>query len=241
MFKKFLILFTERVGSTYVVSRLDKHPCVFAREEILANYKHDENASMQNMKDFYEATYGKSITAIGFKVKHRHIPAPSRAAAYFAQRVILVISLKRRNVVKQAISSIRANILAERSAITHGRERWNAIAADQLIGPTEIPIPVLERQIAYLQRLQSSLDEFIGEHELQHIEMIYEDLLVDRLGCDATLGEVLDVDPTYLDVAVPDTYKNKPDDLRESVVNFDDLLRHFKDTPYVEMLEEVIA
>jgi LPS sulfotransferase NodH len=234
-------MFTERAGSTYLTRRLAKHPNLCAGGEILSRHKHDAKASLETMRQFYDAPYDEHIASVGFKVKHRDILMPEQAAAYFAERNVLVVCLRRKNVLKQAVSSMRAEILIKRSPGRDDSLAWNARSPDLVVGPSAISIPILEDRIAYLQDLQDKLDAFIRAHAIAVLDLTYEELLTDKLRCDARLGAALGVDPAPLALAPADTHKNTRDDLRESVTYYDALARHFRSTPYAHMLAEVIA
>jgi hypothetical protein len=100
------------------------------------------------------------------------------------------------------------------------------------IDPSEFDTYLREREDA-----ERELNEFVSSLDLPTMRIYYEDLLVDR---DEVLEEVFSFLEVPPHVVHTKTMKNTSDDLRDVVLNFDELQSFYVGTPYESMFEEVL-
>jgi LPS sulfotransferase NodH len=231
----YVILFIERDGSTYLSSLLMSHPYVQAVYEQFAVMKQQgasANDQLQWAKGYLTPSLISRWQAVGFKTKLVDVLDLDGFAAVLKQKGCRIIQMRRRNFIKAVISRINARRLYEASG------KWNLYNESDRMPPMEIDLAEFDTFIKEREQADQELDQFSTSLGLPHILIEYEDLLLDR-------QSVLDSLFAFLKVrnlpVQSKTLKHTSDDLRDVVLNFDELRNHYNGTVYENMFDEVIV
>jgi LPS sulfotransferase NodH len=230
---RFLILFEGRTGSSYLVTNLLKHPNVRAGWEELPRLKalgHDAQAEWAK-KTLSAPLLGRS-GAIGFKTKLRDIADHDKFSELLREQAVKIVHMQRRNRVKIAISEINCNVLYART------KQYNVYKKEDRLPAIRIEVSDFKEILDMRERLDKELKVFVEDLGLPTLNVFYEDILLDESN---TLNNV------YQFIGVParatkgTSYKNTSDDLREALLNFDELKASVAGTCYEEMFDEVLV
>lgn len=172
---KFVILTTQRSGSTVLARTLDKHPKVFCAGEIfleskknlhhpewhfrnwkllsgkqskinkLINYPNLRMNAVPHLKKFY-ADVKKGTEARGFKLMYSHIKSAPFIWNYIVENDVKPIVLIRENVFKMALSRYRMS----KTGIAHSSEQLEAMKI-------KIPAQKIFEQAMHLQQVNEKL------------------------------------------------------------------------------------
>jgi len=251
----FVIHFTARSGSTFVIFTLKKHPDIVARAEIFGNKQLpgglEQNADNQvAFLRKYWRPYRKDQprydgVARGFKVQilrdSPQIKAPGRFLKVCGEYDIARFFLYRRNHVKQIVSALRARQVKEVSSALSGQE--TAHVYDDRLASEVRRLPPMHVDPEHLQAMLSTLKhnyrllDGLRAKCPDAIELVYEDCLQDRQGFFDRMFAAIGV--PSIDVRESDeTKKITNDDLRGVISNHDELLRFFDGTEYASQLAE---
>lgn len=140
--------------------------------------------------------------------------------------------MQRRNQVKAVVSRINAKRLHDVTG------NWNLYNEKERLPAFEIDPDMFHQYL--LERIQADeeLTNFTEKLNLPTLKMVYEDLLVNR---DRVLSRVFDflgVDPFPVQGK---TLKNTSDDLKEVILNFEQLRSKYSGTKFESMFDEVLA
>ena len=135
-------------------------------------------------------------------------------------------------MVKAVVSRINARRLYEASG------NWNLYKESDRMPPLEIDLQQFDQYLVERQQADQALDEYVGGLDLPKIKVDYEDLLVNREMVMYNLFAFIKVRPQQLQGK---TLKNTQDNLREIVLNFDDLRSRYAGTSYEPMFDEVLV
>jgi LPS sulfotransferase NodH len=253
--KGFVLHFTARCGSTFIIFTLRKHPEIYARAEVLANQKlpggteqtadHQIAFLRRYFRPYRTGSPATENLCRGFKVQIQknkmQIKAPARYIKVLGEYDVCRFFLYRKNHVKQAVSSYRAEQL---KALTrqlglnpsaHIYDDHVKQAAEQL-PPLVIDPRHLMRKLKELDASYRILDHMRAQMD-GVVPLIYEDLLADRQAFFNRMFDAMGLSP--IDVNATDEVKKVTSgDLRQVVGNFDALLTFFSDTVYAEQLLE---
>jgi hypothetical protein len=104
--------------------------------------------------------------------------------------------------------------------------------------PLEIDPHQFEQFLEERRQADQELDKYIAGLDLPKIKVEYEDLLVNRDRVMNALFAFIDVPPQPLRGK---TLKNTQDNLRDVVLNFEDLRAHYAGSVYESMFDEVLV
>lgn len=243
---KFILLASQRTGSTLLKTLLDSHPDILVFGELFVSFDRIDWANRKEPRDPaplldefqsrpYEAVcnhiyapYARDGRAAGFKLLYHQARGGAQAALWERlreDREIHVLHLTRRNKLKQLVSREMAR---ETNA-------WIRFKDDQ--PPPTVTLRLepkqCEAEFHHLERCR--LREKVAFKEHPYFELCYEDLVRNR-------GEVLDRVLAFLEVP-PHSLKShlcrqssRP--LREVLENYGELAAHFSGTPWAHCFEE---
>ena len=169
--------------------------------------------------------------ALGFKTKTMDILDPLGFARLVEEKRCKVIHLRRRNTVKGAISTIRARDLHAASG------NWNLLKESDRRPPVAIDPDDLRQHIKLHEQWDAELQDYVNSLGRPTLHLTYEELLQDESAFMSRVFEFINVAPQPVEGK---THKNTSDDLREAVINFDELKAEYVGTPYYAMFDEVI-
>jgi LPS sulfotransferase NodH len=231
----FVILFIERDGSTYLTSLLAGHReirAVYERFSVMRQKGQNAAEQLAWARSFLTPPWIGRMAACGFKTKLVDILDPIGMAALLRERNCRVIQMRRRNHVKAVVSRINARRLHEASG------NWNLYREEDRMPPLEIDPQEFDAFLQERMQAEQALQAYVDHLGLSSLTLCYEELLRSR---EASLRQVLTflrVRPMSLDGR---TLKHTSDDLRQVVLNFDDLRRRYSGTAYGPMFDEVLT
>ena len=229
---RFVILFEGRTGSTYLIESLDSHPKVRAYGEKLVGLKKDgSKAQLEWVRKVLTPPIIGRRHAIGFKTKLRDIADPTAFAELLKEMQVRIIHLLRRNRIKAIVSTINSCRLKN---VTNS---YNLYKEDNRLLPSPIDINDFDWELKYREKLDSKLEIYVKNLKLPAQTLYYEDLLIDEF---RTLQRTYDFLGVPFKLTKGKCIKNTRDDLREAIINFDELRSHYIGTPYENMFDEVI-
>jgi LPS sulfotransferase NodH len=231
---RFVVLFVERSGSTYLTTLLDSHPDLHVLREQFAVMRQQGKTGEEQLawlRSFYTPGLISRYAGVGFKTKLVDILDPEGFVKLLHEHGVRVIQLQRRNVVKGAVSTLNARRLREVSG------NWNLLKEDHRLPP--FAIDPEEFDACLQQRLEDdrALEAFVARLNLPILRLYYEEMLVDEAGFLQRVFDFLQVKPKPVKGK---TLKNTSDDLRQALLNFDELRARYAGTPYEAMFDEVL-
>lgn len=235
MIRKLVLLFEGRTGSSMFGGMLNQHPEIGFLGEEVADLLDDGWEAQERWIDrlFSEPpamsdprlTPPDDLRVVGFKVKLREVASTSGLAESLVEHRARIVHMTRRNLVKQAVSSIRATDLYEAT----GHFNLDPGQEDLVPGPYEIPVERFHRILTWLESHVEALERFVSRLPLPVLRLAYEDLVGDT---DGTMRRVWD----WLDVPCTDVYsrsiKVTSDDLSDVVSNYDEIVDHYRGTRF---------
>lgn len=214
------MLFPGRTGSSFLISCLRSHPELLAEGEGLARKPADEQRRW--IHGLYDTPRPRSCRAVGFKTKLKDVWDTEAFADFLRARDVRVISLRRRNPVKLAVSTLNARRLHAQTG------RWNRTADVPPLGPLSVTPEELAATVDRCIAAQAEVDAFVRPLGLPSIALDYEDLLEDRAAWLRGVTDFLGVAPQELHGTVE---KATDDDLRAALADHERHARHFAGTP----------
>ena len=230
----YVILFIERDGSTYLSSLLVSHPhidAVYERFAVMENKGASASDQIKWASQYWTKSLINKAAARGFKTKLVNVLDQESFKNLLIEKNVHIIQMLRQNRVKAVVSKINAKRLHDQSGF------WNLYKETDRMPPMEIKLDVFQKLLTERENLEAELNEFTAGLPLNKIVINYEDLLSDREAVLKTIFKFLNVDYKIVESK---TLKHTSDDLRDVVLNFDELKNHYANTPYENMFEEVI-
>ncbi len=230
--RRFVILFPGRSGGTFLASALQQHPSISLRTEPLTASQHlggDGQASW--IHHSLRGPWLGTRRAIGLTTKIADIVDPDATARVLRDLGTRIVLLERRNDVKHAISIIRARALKDSTG------SWNRRAADAGLGPIAVSPEDFARRLERSRARKAATAAYAEHLGLPLLRIDYAELLTSPTDTFARVFEFVGLEPTAV---TGETYKVTSDDLRESVVNFDELRSRYTGTPLEAMFDEVL-
>ncbi len=228
----FVILFIERDGSTYLTSLLESRADIRVVYERLAVMRQKGQGAGEQL-----AWAGRFLTpppigraaAIGFKTKLVDVLDPEGFTRLLRAHNCRVLQMRRRNHVKAVVSRINAKRLYETSG------RWNLYRQEDRLPALEIDPKEFRQFLLEREEAERELRDYVRQLELPALEIVYEDLVRTRR---ETLGRVFEFLGVPMAEAEGKTLKHTNDDLRQVILNFDELRAVYSGTRYAPMFDE---
>lgn len=231
----YVILFIERDGSTYLTSLLNSHPdieAIYERFAVLQQKGASASEQISWAKEFFTPPIIGKAKARGFKTKLVDVLDLDGFSALLQQKQVKIIQMRRRNRIKAVISRINARRLYETTG------NWNLYDKKDRMPPMDIDLDIFNQYLKEREDTDNELQEYVEKLQLPTMRIVYEDLLVVK---EQTLEQVF----AFLNIpnkpVQEKTIKHTSDDLRDVVLNFDQLRAQYVDTPYAIMFDEVLV
>jgi LPS sulfotransferase NodH len=235
----FVILCQGRSGSTLLGELLSSCPEISAAGEILAE---PGRAGWPAQRSRLERFVGSSAApaaraagfkatgfkATGFKAKLSDVLDAESFGSLLREKGFHLVLLRRRNLVKQALSWIYADRLFERHGV------WNVDRDGIEFEPLSIDGDDLLRRIEALERGREALRRFVGACGLATTALDYEDLREPARDEAGRVARALGVTPSGpLEAKVR---KHTPDRLADAVANPAELFARLAAAGYLQQL-----
>lgn len=228
----FVILMQGRTGSTYLQQALNRHPRVRALgEELIKLRSKGAEGQLEWTRDYLTAPLVGRYGAIGFKTKVGDILDMQAFAHLLQEKQARIVLLRRRNSVKLVTSWIRGAQLE----ITTGN--FNLFQESDRPEPFRIEPDDFGQKLEQVEREYHDVEQYAQSLSLPLLELFYEELLADAGSFVGRTCDFLQVERLELRGG---TLKNTSDDLKQSILNFDELRLRYVGTRFEVMFDQVM-
>lgn len=228
----FVVLGTQRSGTTFLITLLDSHPGIFCAGEIFktnpTKILHDE-FSYRNHKDkeiyeFLDYFYKKNNTfkAVGFKLMLDQLKLNPVILEFIKNNNLKIILMERENTLKLHVSHLIAR-------------QTNIWASPRPVEQVRIPIDTASI-IAELDAIAQKKEENEKiSSKFGALKVIYENLVTKKEKTVRDILKFINVDDRFIDLETSQKKINS-DDLKEVIENYEEVYTVLKDTPYEKCL-----
>lgn len=183
---------------------------------------------------FYRDERYARLACLGFDNKLRDIADPEGFGAALATHGARVLVLKRRNVVKQVTSGLNALRTRTITGRVHAYE-----AQDIPHEPFTLDLQQFDAHLRRPVHRLEALDRFARSRDWPALEVLYEDLVLER---EATIQRIV----AFLDAPQGSIQleprgkplKQSPTELQQLLTNFEALRQRYAGTPWRDMIED---
>lgn len=231
--KHYVLFLVARVGSTYLTSVLNSHPDMLSLSEELRDLEQDgAEAQMEWARDFLNPPLLGRNSVRGFNVKLVHLVDPTNFAQLLGLRQCKIIHLRRRNRVKAVVSRLNGRRLYKKTGM------WGLFEESKRPPPFEIDLEEFDELLQHREKVDKELEEYVKMLQLPTLSLNYEDMLQDENDFLNGIFNFFDVSPLPVRGK---TIKITSDNLREVVVNLDEIKSGYTGTLYEPMFDEVLV
>lgn len=223
---KFVIFTVGRAGSSLLVTLLQSHPQINCDNELFQR----KLFTPLNYLRFKERLSSKSV--YGFKLNTYHFRIqktedPLQFVRDIHNAGYKILSLKRRNLLRQVIShmfAVHRNMFHRRSSQNQGS-----------YPPFVVSLDKLKEELAMFESYRALRDEIL-EH-FPHFDLCYEDDLLDSAKHQMTVDNISDFLEVPSSSVETSLRKTTPRELSSFMVNFDEVEAFLRDTKYANFLD----
>ncbi|MHC4216937.1 MAG: hypothetical protein ACYSU7_00620 [Planctomycetota bacterium] len=231
--RRFVILFEGRSGSTYLTEALASHSSIRAVGEKLVGFKDLGGArQLEWTRTFLTEPPRAQTRAIGFKTKLTDVLDHEGMSQLLRDVGAHIILLQRRNRVKLVISLLNSVRLFDATG------SWNLYREEDRLPAVATDHATFDSWLTKVEHTNRELVGFVKGLALPTLSIYFEDLLLDARATVDRVCSFLDVPPEPVQGG---SLKNTSDDLREAIVNFDELRARYVGTEYEPMFDEVLV
>jgi LPS sulfotransferase NodH len=216
-----------RVGSNLLISILRQSaPMKLANENLNGLRTAEEQAAW--FREFYEESAVQPSRAfIGSKQAMMAIRDVPAMTAMLRRADVRVVRLRRDNLVKAAVSQMRAEAHAEKLRRETGEGPWAIKKGMALPGPSILDVDLLLKRIGIMEQKHLALMAAFAPEDVLDIE--YEEINTTLDGVIRRVRDYLDMPQKPYDVPF---IKATPDRLEDAVANYDIVRTRLNATPY---------
>jgi len=225
---KFLLISTQRSGTTMLSDILDSHPEIYMTRELFKvngdllntdsdNYRYYQDT--MNIEKFLNQFFEKykQYKAIGFTIMQDHLDLFPELQKYIKEQNLKCIYLERQNKVKVCLSRFKAR----NSGVYHSTKKQ--IVSKEYIDPVLL--------LTELNRLKTSLKILHTYAKQYHAKTIYYEALVKNKS--VYLKDI----QKYLNVNIMNNLttslkKTGSSSLKQSILNYDEIEKYLQNTEY---------
>jgi hypothetical protein len=260
--EKFVVAVTQRSGTTFFGSVLNKHPEIYLFGEVFYDgaYKDDPNNfynfwlkkimedninityryRMNNIRNFLLHKYNsvENKTAIGVDIKYTELQRIPEIIFIMKELNIKVIHIVRKNILKTHISCCLNNMQQQLKRGAHGKKKVPAVKV--YIKPDNALIHEFERRRNEMNHFSN-----VFSRNLLCLEINYEDFFSNSQSESETIvPQVLDQTCDFLCVQgnrhdlTTNLKKTNPNKLTELIENYDEVADFLSGTKWAYLLEE---
>jgi len=221
----FILLFIGRSGSSYIIDMLNSHPDIVAERELLVPF--DDSESEYNcLNNLYNKQRDVNISAVGFKTKLTDVYDVGQFTKMLDEFDTKIIYLYRDNVIKQTVSRIN------RKRLHDDREHHNLEKGDKKLPAFSIETEEFKRWFEETNNRSLEIHDYVHNVKRPQLRISYEDLLENHDLVFKRIFDFLDVEPHKMESKL---VKNTSDDLKDVLLNYDELKNLYKNTKFEEM------
>jgi len=240
-YTRFVVLGWYRTGSNLLVSLLNSDPAVVAYSELFSPrgvfwgnpvYAPSSTKSAPRddapafLRDVVYRPYPRRVGAVGFKLFYPQLilrPVPGLLEGLVAGDDLRVIHLRRRNVFRSMVS----NAVAKKTGAMASISAEDAARAEAEAAPLRFTPEECETYFTQLAERAERCESLFPAESV--VNVAYEDLVADR---DAEVGRVREFLGLPRRPTTTRLVKQSRRPLRDAVENFDELARHFAESPW---------
>ena len=171
---------------------------------------------------------GRNRSAVGFKTKLKDVADLDLLRSCIAERDLVVILMRRRDLLRLAISRINARRLHAETG------RWNVRGSDRRVGGADVTVEELVDALTRCRDDVRRLDDFVASSGVTPCEIEYADILAEPEAVFAKVQELLGVERRPLASSV---VKNTRQDLAGAVGNIDALRRELASSEWSSVFQ----
>lgn len=234
MRKRFLIINPARSGSTMLRRMLDKHPEINCKGEIITRKTVQAEDLMKFLRTdaFHKVAKYKDaekVRAVGFKFKyHEYFNVFSKFPKFLsANQDVLIIHLRRKNLLKRYISGETTKLRTEDKYATIGGDKPQQIRF-------EIDCEHALKNIQKIERFEKNISELNQSHKV--IDVYYEDLAIAEKRAEILHQIFKNLEVQDIKIQ-PDTIKQNSDSIEDIIINYGALASEMEKKGYNKFLE----
>lgn len=234
----FFLVFEGRAGSGLLRAILNSSPSVvFKAEWMMFDLRKKENPGQRQVEQverFFKNHDYSEIPCVGFANKLSDIVEPKGFGDALEAQGARLLSLKRRNLVKQVVSNLNALRTREVTGKAHAYRK-----EDILADTFEIDLPHFDAHLRRLIERTAAQDRFVEERPWLSMEVFYEDLISGRESTIRRIAKFLETPKASIEIDPPGKpLKQSPTNLRNLLTNFDALRARYTGTAFQNMLDD---
>lgn len=257
----FVVLSTQRSGSTWVIDVLNKLDGTKVYGELLLKRDRAWDAGEWDFPRFVESDhhrsgrrpssmfaylddlYGQAPT-VGFKLMYSQLRHYPEVLAYIRMRKVRIIHLLRRNYidihVSQAFKSAskRPHVWKGSDVVrtNDGPVELKPVEEEKEIRQVRLNPAALLRQLRWYRRKQAFFRKWLSLTSRDHIEVAYEDLVADQ-SCFEQISDFLGISAGN-EIPQTDMVRIRKGSHPEVISNYDEVQAVLRDTPFEQLLQE---
>jgi hypothetical protein len=189
------------------------------------------DAQMGWLREHYAERDG--LFLVGSKQAVRAMTDPTTIAAECRTLDVQLILMHRRNLVKAAVSQMRAEQYAEKTLMETGRAQWGVRPGSDGLGPSAIDPDELLERVEIMDQATHALFDVFGRHP--HLSVAYEEILADAHATIDRVSMALELHLAPIELAFQ---KATSSALRDDVTNFGQIEERLAASRYHEQLLE---
>jgi len=223
---KFVVFTVGRSGSTLLTSLLHSHASIFCDDELFRRRLFSPLRYL-NAKERLsnKKAYGFKLNTYHFRVQKTS--DPSELLKSICDMGYVIISLERRNILRQVIS----HMYALHTDQFHIRGKEISMESKQF----HIDIKKLKQELELFEGYRTMQAELLKPYS--YLQIVYEDDLLDSSRHQITVDRI----SSFLGISTAtvnsDLKKSTPTDLSRLVTNYEEVKTYLSSTPYFEYLE----
>jgi hypothetical protein len=225
---KFVVFTVGRSGSTLLVSLLHSHDSIFCDDELFRRLLFSPLGYLRARERLSnKKAYGFKLNTYHFRVQK--IPDPGELLKSICNMNYLIISLERRNILRQVISHMYARH-TDQFHIRGGEKKIKS-------GPFSIDIQELQQELELFEGFRTLQDGLLKPYS--YLKIVYEDDLLKSSQHQCTVDRISNFLGIPTASVNSDLKKTTPTDLSRLVVNYPQVITYLSTTRYAECLNMV--
>lgn len=225
----FILLFIGRTGSSYIIDMLNSHSDIIAERELLVPLT-DSESEYNCLNSLYTKKREANISAVGFKTKLTDVYDVKQFGRILDEFDTKIIYLYRDNIVKQTISRINRKRLHE------DRQHHNLERGDDKLPSFSIKPEEFEKWLDETYNRSIEIHQYMHNVKRPQLRISYEDLLNNH---DLVFKRIFDFIEVESKKMKSELIKNTSDNLKDVLINYDELKGIYKNTKFEKMFHSV--
>lgn len=240
---KFIVLSTQRSGSTFLVTALSSHPRIHCYEEIFLRTNHNSETYLtyrtatlnrrlahlfqrkqliaEYLMNLYTASE-PSGDAVGFKLMYPQIRQLPEITAWIKEHKIKVIHLIRQNTLKVIVSHQAAK----------KRKLYHLTRPLEQVSKIHLPPRKVKTSLVYLTQQVQKYRRIFADNP--YLEVTYESFVAHQDYETQRILQFLQIEP-FIPLTSP-LVKINPDSLPELIENYEEITRVLRGTTFEQFL-----